>query len=479
MKPAPQEFIHAGPVARAFSFDNSPCAALIGPFGSGKSVASIIRLKRHMHEQAPDHQGVRSTRFLVARNTFPMLRDAVLPTWRAWFPESVYGVIDSQMRQRIKGKLPDGTTLDSEILFRAFDDELLDTRALLSLELTGAWVNECRELPFGTFATIQSRVGRWPSRAAGCATWSGVIADSNPWSAETPYHDAFVVNPRANYRLFHQPGGLDPAAENLANLIEGYYDAMTVNKAHDPDALAVERDAKFGAMRSGEAVFRQYTDAAHCREFVLPPGCPIRIGIDFGIRACAAVLMWRSPDGVHHVFDELVTFDADLPTFIQALKMRLSTTWRGHPLEWSVGDRAGTQRNLSGETAFRIAGRCGFPIIPSATNELSVRLGAVNRLLGTMVAGKPALALHPRCKWLREGFLHSYKFDRARSSNKVADLPAKNDWSHVHDALQYVAMHSIGAITAMSGGNTVGMLDQDAFNRACANRDAGGFDIFN
>jgi phage terminase large subunit len=472
------EFQHAGPVARDFFYDNSPFAAIVGPFGSGKSTSSILRLKRHMHEQAPDSNGVRSTRWLVVRNTYKQLQDATLPTWRQWFPSNLYGVVDSQMRQRISGRLPDGTTLDAEVLFRPLDDPKEDLRSLLSLELTGAWLNECREIAFETAMAIMGRTKRWPAKINGGPSWSGIIADSNPWFAESEWHNAFVVKPRQGYKLFHQPSGMSAAAENMANLHPDYYRDMERDLAAEPDKLAVNCYSEFGALRSGQVVYKAYSDAVHCKEFSLVKGAPIRIGVDFGIRACAATFMHRTPIGEHLVVDELVAFDQDLPSFIDAIKRKLTNEYAGHPREWAVGDRAGSQRNLSGITAFQIAAARHFPMIPSATNELSVRLAAVNKLLTTMAPnGKPAFQLHPRCKWLREGFLHGYKFEQARGSSRIADVPGKSDWSHPHDSLQYVAMHSVGAVMAAHGGDGP---SGDDFARACAarNRQASGFDPF-
>ncbi len=462
------EFVHAGPVARAFFYDNSPVAALVGPFASGKSVASIMRMKRHAHEQAPDSRGVRSTRWLVVRQTYKNLKDAVLPTWERWWPPEIYGKVDSQMRHMITGKLPDGTTLQMECLFRAMDNPIEDLRNLLSLEITGAWINECRELPFESAVAIMGRTNRWPRGPGIRPTWTGIIMDSNPWFSESEYHRAFVIEPRRGYKLFHQPSGVSPEAENLANLGPDYYRDMERDLAAEPDKLAVQCYSEFGALRSGQVVYPRYIDAVHCRDFELPAGAPIRVGVDFGIRACAAVLMYRSPVGVHYAFDEVVSFDQDLPNFCDAIKARLSNHYPGHPFEWGVGDPAGNQRNLSGQTAFDIARTRGL-YLQAGNNELAPRIASVNKLLMTTAAdGSNAFQLHPRCKWLRDGFLFGYKFEKAKGSGRVADVPSKDDFSHAHDALQYVAQRSVGSLFS-AHGSSPGVSHED-FVRGCAAR---------
>jgi hypothetical protein len=458
-------FAHAGPVAREFFYDNSPVAALLGPYGSGKSSACVQRAKRVMHQQEPDSDGVRDIRLLIARNTYKQLQDATIPTWLRWFPPEIYGQIDSRMRHIIAGRLPDGTTLRAEVLFRAFDNPAEDLRNLLSLDLTAAWINECREMPFEIFTGIMGRVGRWPNKGVR-PTWYGAILDSNPWFSESEYHRAFVIDPRPGYKLFHQPSGISPEAENLGNLPPNYYRDMERDLAGEPDKLAVQCYSEFGALRSGQVVYPAYIDNVHCREFTLPKGAAIRIGVDFGIRACAAVLMYRSPVGVHYAFDEVVSFDQDLPHFCDAIKARLSNQYPGHPFEWGVGDPAGNARNLSGQTAFDIARARGLYLTPG-NNELAPRIAAVNKLLTTTAAdGSHALQLHPRCKWLRDGFLFGYKFEKAKGTGRIADVPTKDDHSHVHDALQYVCQRSVGALFTAHGSPGA----QDEFAKACADR---------
>ena len=50
------------------------------------------------------------------------------------------------MKHIVKMPLEDGTTVEYEVLFRALDKPQ-DIKKLLSLELTGGFLNECREIP--------------------------------------------------------------------------------------------------------------------------------------------------------------------------------------------------------------------------------------------------------------------------------------------------------------------------------------------
>ncbi|MCL5460110.1 hypothetical protein M3M33_15845, partial [Loigolactobacillus coryniformis] len=56
--------------------------------------------------------------------------------------------------------------IKAEVLFRALDNPD-DQSRLLSLELTGGWVNEAREIPGEIITALRSRLGRYPSANEG------------------------------------------------------------------------------------------------------------------------------------------------------------------------------------------------------------------------------------------------------------------------------------------------------------------------
>ncbi|MCH7527338.1 MAG: hypothetical protein IID39_07875, partial [Planctomycetes bacterium] len=68
--------------------------------------------------------------------------------------------------------------IDCEVMFRALDRPD-DVKKVLSLDLTGAWVNEAREVPKGIIDALTDRVGRYPSKRKGGPSWRGLIMDTN------------------------------------------------------------------------------------------------------------------------------------------------------------------------------------------------------------------------------------------------------------------------------------------------------------
>ena len=114
-----------------------------------------------------------------------------------------------------------------EVIFIALD-KAEDVKKLLSLELTGAFINEAREIPKAVLDAVTMRVGRYPSQRDGGPTWSGVIMDTNApdedhwWaimSGDVPPPEFMseeeveqLVKPR-DWEFFSQPGAMHAVKE--------------------------------------------------------------------------------------------------------------------------------------------------------------------------------------------------------------------------------------------------------------------------
>jgi hypothetical protein len=64
-----------------------------------------------------------------------------------------------------------------------------------------------------------------------------------------------------------------------------------------------------------------------------------------------------------------------------------------------------------------------------------------------MVDGEPALLIDPRCRYIIKGFGGRYHYRRLQvpGQDRYTDVPNKNEYSHIHDSLQYA---SLGATMA-------------------------------
>ena len=138
------------PTIWKFLNNNSFVRGIMGPVGSGKSYACAAEIMLRAVKQKPSpRDGIRYSRFAVVRNSYPMLRTTTLKTWMEIFPENIWGRAHWSPPITHHIKLPprgEAHGIDCEVIFLALDQPK-DVRKLLSLELTGAWINEARELP--------------------------------------------------------------------------------------------------------------------------------------------------------------------------------------------------------------------------------------------------------------------------------------------------------------------------------------------
>lgn len=218
----------APPTLSRFIESDDFVRCIVGPVGSGKSSVCVMEMARRAMQQAPGPDKVRRSRWAVIRNTYGQLRDTSRKTFEAWIPPGM-GVWNEQaFTFTMRGPMGDGTTLEAEVLFRALDRPE-DVKKLLSLDLTGAWINEAREIPRHVFEVLQTRVGRYPSKGQGGATWFGIWMDTNPWHGGHWAAKLFASSV-PGHALFRQPGGRDADAENVDNLPAGYYDRLCHGK---------------------------------------------------------------------------------------------------------------------------------------------------------------------------------------------------------------------------------------------------------
>ena len=80
------------PVVAKFLKSNSFVRGIMGPVGSGKSYACCAEIFRRAVMQKPSpRDGIRYSRFVIVRNSYPMLRTTTLKTWMELLPEHIWG----------------------------------------------------------------------------------------------------------------------------------------------------------------------------------------------------------------------------------------------------------------------------------------------------------------------------------------------------------------------------------------------------
>lgn len=439
------------PTMELFHSDDSFVRALMGPIGSGKSVACCMEVLKRAQEQAP-YQGVRKSRWAIIRNTYRELVDTTINTFFDWVPKDKGVFRQMDMKWNFKYKHPeDNSVVDLEIMFRALDRPD-DIKKLLSLELTGGWINEAREVPKQVLDMLQGRVGRYPNKREGGPSWFGIIMDTNPPDSDHWWYKLFEESKADNFKLFKQPSGLSALAENIQNLPPNYYTNMITGK--DQEWINVYVHGQYGFIADGKPVFPEYKDDIHAAsdELILVGGT-IYVGIDFGLTP-AAVIGQITASGQLQILDELVTEDMGAVNFGRLLNEKLQREYCGCELQ-IYADPAGEQRSQTDEiTPFQILWNQGIEAWPAYTNDFTIRREAVADYMQRLdFAGRPAFIVSPKAKMIRKALAGGYKYKRMQVSGEARfqDKPDKGRYSHVADALQYMVLGAVGGDRVIGG----------------------------
>lgn len=432
---------------RDFHASNAFIRGIRGPIGSGKSVACCWEIWTRACEQAPDAGMVRRSRWVATRNTYSELKMTTIATWLDWFPEERFGriVYDTPITQVLRWPMDDGTSVELEMWFLALDRPK-DVKKLLSLEITGMWMNEAREQPKAILDAGSGRVGRFPAKRDGTgATWSGVIMDTNPPDDDHWWYTLAEVDTPDGYAFWSQPPGDSDQAENIENLPDGYYARLTAGKSKEWIKVYVR--GAYGMTTDGRPIYPEFRDELHVREFSANPRLSIFGGMDFGLTP-AGVWAQRMPNGQVRVHRELVTDDMGLKRFgalwVQDTNMHYPPPFK---LERITGDPAGQARNDDERTSFDVLRGEKVKAEPASTNSFTLRREAVAAMLTKIVDGEPALIIHPQCVRLRKAMAGGYQFKRMAvvGQERYKDEPDKNMHSHVAEALQYLVLGLGGA----------------------------------
>lgn len=441
---------------------------------SGKSVCCAHTLMMWASLQAPNANNVRKTRFLIVRNTADQLKSTTFKTIIDWFPPEVYGrylKTDKTLHYRLA--LPDQTIIDTEWMMIALDTPD-DVRKALSLEATGLWGNESRELHPEVVDGLLMRVNRYPSGKDGVGvTRAGAIFDTNMPNEDTWWEDK-MENPPKNWGIFIQPPAvlpvsqwvekyredppenatiasnkglkfsIDPEHDNYEFLEKTYYPNTGEGKTED--FINVYLRSMYGRALGGKPVYEEtFMPERHVAEGLTPvisDQYPLCIGLDFG-RTPAAVIGQTTPAGFVNVLGEICAENMGMEKFVKT-KLRPYLFEHFPQCAYYIApDPAGYQHTQLGEKSPAAwLKEQGFNLVRPATNDPEIRVQAVEGLLMAGLDSRARFQIDKvRAPLTYQGLSGKYRWKTDRHGNLMGSRePVKNKWSHPAEALQYLAL---------------------------------------
>jgi hypothetical protein len=435
----------APPTIASFMRSKAFVRCILGPVGSGKSTGCLIELIRRMCEQEKGPDGIRRTRFAIIRQTLSQIKQTVLKEFYTWAgPITTFKVSENTIYIKFND-------VESEIHLIPLDDEQ-DIRRLLSLQLTGAWINEAPEVDVSIVPALCGRLGRYPSKAQGGPTWFGLIMDGNFGTEGGDWHRVLEMELPADWQFWKQPSGLSAEAENLDNLPGGHEYYERLERSHSEAWVKRYVKAEWGDDPSGTAVFRDTFKRSFHVHVELEPvhAYPLIVGQDFGRDPCSVICQ---PDhkGRLLVLEEVIAEDIGLELHIeQALRPALThQRYLGKSVA-VVGDPAGVAKgNIYEDTCFDALKRSGFVAFPAPTNDIDPRIRSIEYFLMGQRDGGPALIIdESRCPTIVRALAGGYRYAKTKAGVRKPS-PDKNKYSHIIDALQYACLAAQGGMSGM------------------------------
>lgn len=503
----------ASPTGAKFHASNKVVRGFLGPVGNGKSVTCIAEMHRLCVMQEPNCDGVRLSKWAIIRNTYDMLETTTLETFIQWIPHDICAINKKPMRGQLDYPLSDGTRVSCKFIFLALDRPD-DVRKLLSLEVSGVFLNETRELPYAVVKGARERIGRYPSQIDGYTdkgsykaprdangqyqpcTRKAVIMDTNPpeddhWWYQLAEEGCLRSNssPASKkgvaelFGFFRGPSPLikiadgeyepNPDAENISYLPGGYQYYLDMVAGNTEDHINVMVMGNYGTLVDGKPVYPQYNDRLHCPEKPLGviEDLPIGLGWDGGLTP-TVVIGQQTKRGQLRIIAELVSEDMGVRQFARDIvKPFLQRNFYGIEIAFSYIDESASYRGESdAKSAMGFlnddyidnddgdilqALNMGFETEPAPTNNPAKRIEAVNSYLIKLVDGEPGYQVSRKCPMIRKGKIGGYQYKRIKvgGEERYRDVPDKNKFSHPADAEQYLALGFAGGYVVNSAND--------------------------
>lgn len=411
---------------------------------SAKSTGCIFTLVYEGMRQPPGPDGIRRTRYAVVRNTNQQLMDTTFKSFNAFFKDGQAGKWRATDKTFVLKPAPD---TEIEFMFRPLDTED-DIGRLLSLEVSGIWFNEAREINHKVYLAAIGRIGRYPSKINGGCARPLVLLDTNPPEEDSWLYDMVEKIKPDNVGIYIQPPALipgtyevNPDAENLENLPDDYYETQ-VDAAKDNDEyINVYLRVMYGRTNAGKPVLPMFDKARHVARRPLEPNplLPLYVGFDPGMNS-GLVFGQYTLNGQLLCYDAIATEQTGTERLIrEKIRPMLANKYRDFEVIFCPDPAAAIRSNVDERTALDALSKAGYRFkFVDKNNQLQPRLEAAENFLTRQVETGAALQLDPEgCKPLIRALDGGYRYPESKRGVEK-DTPEKNEHSHVADAFQYL-----------------------------------------
>jgi hypothetical protein len=493
-----RRLISPGPIADDFMRSRAFICGIIGPVGSGKTMAALQKGIRvgALQRGSVDANGVtwRKARIGVIRESYPSLQSTTLKSWFNIVPEgegkfSWKAPFTHTFRKilRREGNRRDGRPIDVleiEFEFRAIGDQTVE-EACRGWEVNAVIVDEADLQPEDLVPYLTGRVGRFSDLDPSSVVDPQIILSMNMPDIDNHMYKLLLdkdletlglteeeaeilseaLNGRALIDCFVQPGGRDPEAENIHNLPggRGYYVIQVAANKHKPGYVARMVDNKPVPLQHGQPVNPSFSFTSHVRPLEWDRRRKLIVGVDQGLFA-AAVALQRDWEGNIRTLAEVVNTKKGGGALLKVgptafgLRLKRMLTERfpdlepdqvrvvADPAAFAADDREDNEHDWI--LAFQKA--LGLRVHRAKSNRQALRNEAIWRALDK----RDGYFVDPSCKHLIKAHVGGYRYqkdDMKTGETKGDPEIADTIYTHVADAEQYAALEGEHVISDIRG----------------------------
>lgn len=434
----------AGPISDQYILSTAPVSLIIGPGGSGKTTASAKKSLVEAQRMRPGADGLRRYVLGVWRQKYVNVWKATIPSWWKLFPRDLpkskwTGASPREAEHVVRFEDRWGP-IEMTARFRAFG-ESADPDDVLGNEFTDCYLNEMPTLTEELFGALSDRVGRDPPMEISGRV-GRFFGDGNaPDVLNYCYRDFFEAL-KPGYRLFLQPSGLAPEAENIQAVGREYYLNTTRVFAHQPWRIRRMVHAQPGFTRANDPVYPKFDDVRNVSHEPIEvfKQLPVLVGIDGGLTPAAAYMQERS-NGQLRILAEVALERGGMKALSVEMLALEAARFPDCSFRTVCDPAMAPGEDLADKSdRQRLAEYLKRDVDCARSQETGARKDAVNDKFDlTLDGGVPGLLLDRRCKALRRGFSQTYHYKNIAGTDDRGSI-AKTFDSHVHDALQYGAL---------------------------------------
>ena len=436
-----------GPVAIKFHLSPARVKVAWGPVRSGKSTALVWRAFYKAQEAAA--KGI-AMKGVILRDTYRNLEDTTVKTLTEWL--GPLGVL--RRRQSVSDFVFKVGGIQHELLLR-HGQTAADASSFLSSEYAFIGLEEVAPAftPSGVVSPgiaeevfdialtrlVQRGIDN-PELAITC----------NPPTPNHWVNKRIISKDREELRKLGWWPFFFDTHENEQNLRPGYYDELRRSLQGKDHLIKRFVEGEIVAIYPGMPVFSgDFNQRIHLRDDLKPiKGKPFILGWDFGLTPSC---VWTQIDnnGRWLVFYELqggylddrLSEQIGAQRFGELVLAEHNQKFPGFTLGLGYGDPTLTVKAQTDEkTVKQILGNLGFQIASGAV-DIASRVEGIRGRLNTNIGGDPAILIsRPGCPLLTEGLSGGYRYNVDATGKRIlGGEPQKNEFSHLVDALGYIA----------------------------------------